>query len=181
MRIIRNFVRYLDKFGEYWSLIILPIILVPTIESVIMRTILNKPTMWGQELTTMLFGIYFMIGGAYCESKNGHIRMDVFASKYGPRGRILLGIATIICCTMLSYVIVIKSFPLFIKAFQTGERSESIWAPIIWPLRLSMPLGMFLMWVRSVISNIETINSSIQELKVRNSNINEKEGCLNEH
>ena len=49
------------------------------------RYALNKPHDWVFDITYMLYGILFMMAGAYTLSKNGHVRGDVLYGFFTPR------------------------------------------------------------------------------------------------
>ena len=49
------------------------------------RYALNNPHDWVFDITYMLYGILFMMAGAYTLSKNGHVRGDVLYGFFTPR------------------------------------------------------------------------------------------------
>lgn len=49
------------------------------------RYALNSPHDWVFDITYMLYGILFMMAGAYTLSKNGHVRGDVLYGFFTPR------------------------------------------------------------------------------------------------
>jgi TRAP-type mannitol/chloroaromatic compound transport system permease small subunit len=49
------------------------------------RYVLNTPHDWVFDATYMLYGILFMMAGAYTLSKNGHVRGDVLYGFFQPR------------------------------------------------------------------------------------------------
>ena len=49
------------------------------------RYIFNNPHDWVFDITYMLYGILFMMAGAYTLSKNGHVRGDVLYGFFTPR------------------------------------------------------------------------------------------------
>ena len=65
LKIIERIKNGLDTFGKYWALVIVILFILPAFEALVMRYTLNRPTIWSQELCCMIFGAYFMIGGAY--------------------------------------------------------------------------------------------------------------------
>jgi TRAP-type mannitol/chloroaromatic compound transport system permease small subunit len=52
---------------------------------VVSRYIFNNPHDWVFDITYMLYGILFMMAGAYTLSKNGHVRGDVLYGFFQPR------------------------------------------------------------------------------------------------
>ncbi len=46
------------------------------------RYLFNKPTVWAYDVSYMLYGIIFLIGGAYTLLDDEHIRIEVFYTKF---------------------------------------------------------------------------------------------------
>jgi len=49
------------------------------------RYVLNKPHGWALDAQIMLYGVLFMMAGAYTLAKNGHVRGDVLYGFFRPR------------------------------------------------------------------------------------------------
>lgn len=49
------------------------------------RYVLNTPHAWALDAQIMLYGVLFMMAGAYTLSKNGHVRGDVLYGFFKPR------------------------------------------------------------------------------------------------
>lgn len=52
---------------------------------VFVRKVLNNPTAWSFDLSYMMYGTLFMMGGAYTLSRDGHVRGDVLFRRWRPR------------------------------------------------------------------------------------------------
>ncbi len=52
---------------------------------VFMRYALNDPTSWAFDISYIMYGALFMMGGAYTLSRDGHVRGDVFYRLWKPR------------------------------------------------------------------------------------------------
>lgn len=52
---------------------------------VFMRYILNMPTTWAFDLSYIMYGTLFMVGGAYTLSRGGHVRGDFIYRLWKPR------------------------------------------------------------------------------------------------
>ncbi|KRB64139.1 TRAP transporter small permease subunit [Noviherbaspirillum sp. Root189] len=64
------------------------LILVLTVQiswEVFSRYVLNRPSAWAFDLMIMMYGIAFMMAGAYTLAKNGHVRGDVLYGFFPPR------------------------------------------------------------------------------------------------
>lgn len=52
---------------------------------VIVRYLLNAPTPWALDLSFIMYGTLFMMGGAYTLSRGGHVRGDFVYRLWSPR------------------------------------------------------------------------------------------------
>jgi len=52
---------------------------------VFVRYLLNSPTTWALDVSYIMYGTLFMMGGAYTLSKNGHVRGDFIYRLWAPR------------------------------------------------------------------------------------------------
>ena len=52
---------------------------------VFLRYVLNRPSQWGFELSTMMYGVLFMMCGAYTLAQDGHVRGDFLYGSMKPR------------------------------------------------------------------------------------------------
>ena len=65
-----------------WSIVLLTVLISWEVFS---RYVLGKPHAWMLDAQIMLYGILFMMAGAYTLSKNGHVRGDVLYGFFRPR------------------------------------------------------------------------------------------------
>ena len=65
-----------------WSIVVLTFMIC---WEVISRHFFNNPHAWVFDATYMLYGLMFMMAGAYTLSKNGHVRGDVLYGFFEPR------------------------------------------------------------------------------------------------
>lgn len=52
---------------------------------VLSRYLFNAPTAWAYDMSYILYGTLFMVGGAYTLSRNGHVRGDFLYRLWKPR------------------------------------------------------------------------------------------------
>ncbi len=74
-----RFILFADQlsawFGKSFAWLVMLMTLGMTYE-VVVRYIFNNPTPWAYELSFIMYGALFMVGGAYTLSRNGHVRGD---------------------------------------------------------------------------------------------------------
>ncbi|MBU4611557.1 TRAP transporter small permease subunit [Achromobacter sp. GG226] len=126
--------------------VIVPVMLY----EVVSRYVFGRPTVWGMELATLLFGPYFLLGGPYLLHLGGHVNLDLLHRKLPAawrRGLDLFNQLVIIAfCVILLYF----AAPLAIQAWEFRETSYSAWNPPVWPVKFTIPLAVTLLGLQSI-------------------------------
>ncbi len=82
------YIRFADKVSSWVGRAFAWCILLMTFGvayEVFVRYVLNDPTSWAFDLSYMMYGALFMMGGAYTLSRDGHVRADVIYRLWRPR------------------------------------------------------------------------------------------------
>jgi TRAP-type C4-dicarboxylate transport system permease small subunit len=109
--------------------------------SVIYRA-MGASTYWEIEFSVYMMVAALFLASPYCLATQGHVGVDLL-SHYLPRPAakgvaIVVGVIGLAVCVYLAYV----GAELALDAFERGDRTESAWAPLKWPLFLTMPVGL---------------------------------------
>lgn len=140
-----------DWQGKIAALFVMPIILAMVYE-VIMRKFFIAPTLWSYDISRMLYGTSFMLGAAYGLMRGLHIRADFLYRNFSERtqGRIdLILYVTFFMPGMILLMYAAQEFAL--KSFWQGESAgDSTWAPIVWPVKMALALGVFFLVVQGI-------------------------------
>ena len=75
--------RVLGEFVAYWAVLAV----FAYYFEVIGRYVFNSPTNWVHESTFLMFGMQYMIAGAYAYRGESHVRVDLVYTKLSPRGK----------------------------------------------------------------------------------------------
>ena len=90
---MQSFLLAVDRFSTWigktcaWSVVALTLLIS---WEVFNRYVLNNPHAWVLDAQIMLYGLLFMMAGAYTLSKNGHVRGDVLYGFLEPRTQAIL-------------------------------------------------------------------------------------------
>lgn len=145
--------KIVQKQGEVSSLLMVVLVVLICYE-VVRRYFFNAPTIWGLELTTFIFGVHFVMGYSYTELFDGHVRVDIFSSKFPQKIQdILYIVLTIVITLPLVGLIGIWAWDNAIISTKIMEDLSSAWAPPIWPVKLLMALGFTFLFLQ-VLSNL---------------------------
>jgi TRAP-type mannitol/chloroaromatic compound transport system permease small subunit len=98
------------------------------------------------EVQWYLFAGMVMLGAANTLRINGHVRVDVFYSRYGERTRLWLDLlGGVLFLLPMAIIIGWLSWPLFINSYQVGEVSGNAGGLLRWPVKILIPLGFLLL------------------------------------
>lgn len=125
---------------------------------VVMRYGFNRPTSWGHELSTMLFGIMGIFAGAYTLRHQGHVRSEI-VYMYMPRW--LQRLCDVIVF-LLGLVVLIILFRMAISfAYSSWQMNEvsgkSSWRPIIWPVKSMIPVAVALLILQNIAELVRAV------------------------
>lgn len=152
-----------DWVGKAVSWISLILIVVLLFE-VVMRYWFNAPTAWGHELSTMLFGAFGILTGAYTLRHRAHVRSDVI---YALMPRKLQQ-----SCDLIVNALILVAFIIFFRmaldfALDSWHMREisgkSSWEPVLYPIKSTIPLAVGLLILQTV---AELVRSALQLFNV---------------
>lgn len=150
MNIIKKIDLLNDWIGRVVSFCIVLLVLLAVME-VVQRRIFNDPTIWSFEITTQMFGLYFMIIAGYGLLHGSHVAIDVFTHYLSPRGSAILDI--------LSYILFFFPFTLVClwqgylfaaKSWAIKETSMSVFGPPLYPIKTVIVLAFTLLLIQGI-------------------------------
>ena len=110
------------------------------------------------EIQWYLFAAVFMLGAGYVFLKNAHVRIDFISSLLSKRTNAIIDALGIVVFTIPLAVIMINlGWPVFYRAFVSGEMSQNAGGLIRWPVIMLIPLGFSLLIMQSVSELIKRI------------------------
>ena len=128
---------------------------------IIMRYVFASPTLWGHELSAMIFGTFAVIGGAYTMYKGGHVNMDLVLLRLPVRIKAAAEIFGALMAFAFLGVLVWKGGEIAIKSISMFERASTLWGPPIWPMKLILPLGSLIFLLQVAVKLFRDINTLI--------------------
>ena len=139
-----------------WSGKIVALLIIPMVASLVYevtaRYLFNAPTIWASDLSTMLYGAFFMLGSAFTLQRQQHIRTDFIYEKWSTRTK---GIVD----SILYITLYFPGLGIFLwigwgfawKSSMLQERIiSSPWMPYIWPLKLAIPVATLLLLIQGI-------------------------------
>lgn len=110
------------------------------------------------EIQWYLFAAVFMLGVGYVMLKNAHVRIDFISSKLSKRTNAIIDAVGIVVFTIpLSIIMIDLGWPLFMRAYASGEMSQNAGGLIRWPVMALVPAGFAILLLQSVSELIKRI------------------------
>ena len=146
--------RWIDALNEFvgkaatWLVLV---VVVVSAANAVMRYTINYSSNAYLEIQWYLFGMIFLLCAGYTLLHNEHIRIDVLSHKLSKRSQTWIDIFGLVFFLMPMCLIILNlSWPVFVKAYMSGEMSNSEGGLIVWPARLMVPAGFFLLTLQGV-------------------------------
>jgi TRAP-type mannitol/chloroaromatic compound transport system permease small subunit len=119
------------------------------------------------EIQWYLFAGVFMLGVGYVMLKNAHVRIDFISSKLSKRTNAIIDAAGIVIFTIpLALIMINLGWPVFMRAFDSGEMSQNAGGLIRWPMWALLPLGFAILLAQAaseLIKRVAYITGRTQE------------------
>jgi TRAP-type mannitol/chloroaromatic compound transport system permease small subunit len=153
--------RLIDAMSDLIGKLVMWFVLATTLISAgnaIVRKLFDSSSNALLEIQWYLFAAVFMLGSGYAFLRNAHVRIDFISSKFSPRGRNWVDVFGILIFLFpLCYMMATLGWPLFERAWTTGEMSSNAGGLIRWPVYGLIPLGFVILSLQGVSELIKRI------------------------
>lgn len=103
------------------------------------------------EIQWYLFAAIFLLAAGYTHKHNGHVRVDVFYSRFSPRTQAMVDIlGGLFFLLPMALFILWLSWPMFSASFAINEGSPDPGGLLRWPIKLMIPLGFALLSLQGI-------------------------------
>ena len=141
------------EFVAYWALISVFVYYY----EVIARYVFNSPTNWVHESMFLMYGMQYMLCGAYAYREDQHVRVDVIYTKFSPRGKAIADIITSVFFFIFILTMAWTGSRFALDAINNNEVSFTEWGIQYWPVKLMLPIGAALMALQGLSKLIKDI------------------------
>ena len=145
------------RFGDLADWLILASVLISA-GNAIVRYLFGYSSNGLLEVQWYLFGGAVFLGASYTLKMNEHVRVDIIYSHLSDRGRHVVDLFGMVVFLLPAMIFLgWLSFPVFLRAFTTGEMSSSYGGLIQWPILLAPPVGFALLAIQGLSEIIKRI------------------------
>lgn len=152
---IDRLVAVLGELVAYWSVLAV----FAYFFEVVGRYVFNSPTNWVHESAFLLFGMQYMIAGAYAYRGESHVRVDLVYSHLSKRGKALCDLIGSVFFFIFIGTMLVTGWIFASQSMQAGEVSFTEWGIQYWPVKLMIPIGALLMALVGVARLIRDIHT----------------------
>ncbi len=153
--------RLIDAVNEWIGKFVMWLVLAAVLISAgnaVMRKAFDIGSNAFLEIQWYLFAAVFMLGSGYVWLRNAHVRIDFIATKLSKRANTVIDIVGMLLFTIpLCLILVSLSWPVFERAWVSGEMSQNAGGLIRWPVLLMIPLGFGILAAQSVSELIKRV------------------------
>jgi len=146
-----------ERIGRliYW--LILAVVLISAANATV-RKLFNYSSNAYLEIQWYLFSVIFLFGAGYVLLHNAHVRIDIVSGRLSARAQNWIDIVGIVLFLFpMAITIMWLSWPLFMDSYTRNEVSTNAGGLVIWPARLMVPIGFFLLILQGVSELIKRI------------------------
>lgn len=139
-----------ERVGRYVAWLILAAVLISAANAIV-RKAFNTSSNAYLEIQWYLFSAVFLLAAGYTLLRGEHVKIDVVFGHFSKRTQIGIEIfGFIVFLFPFCYAVISEFWPLFMRAYRSGEVSENAGGLIRWPVYALVPLGFALLWLQGV-------------------------------
>ncbi|HKJ95408.1 MAG TPA: TRAP transporter small permease subunit [Gammaproteobacteria bacterium] len=154
---IDRFNAFTGRFVAYWSVIAVFVYYY----EVIARYVFNSPTNWAHESMFLMFGMQYLLSGAYALREGSHVRVDILYGMLPPRGRAITDVVTSFFFFVFCGALLWAGWTFAADSISVWEVSFTEWAIEYWPVKIAIPLGAFFILLQGIAHLIRDVHTAI--------------------
>jgi len=139
--------------GLRWATIAIIVILA---YAVAVRHGLGTPSITAYELAMFTLTAGFILAGGPLLLQDEHVRMDALYSRWSPRKRAVMDVATFVLFIYI-FVMITTAISATMSSYADGQHTKSIWGPPLWPLKAAIAVGCIILLLQAIANLIRDI------------------------
>ncbi len=131
-----------------WALLLAVIICAG---NALIRYAFNTSSNAWLEIQWYLFAAMFMLAASNTLKRDGHVRIDVIVSRFSKRTQVWIDVFGFLFFLMpISLLVLYLAWPFAMAAIADQEMSSNAGGLILWPAKLLIPIGFFLLCLQGI-------------------------------
>ena len=108
------------------------------------------PSLWTLEIAQFAMVAYYILGGPFSLQIGANVRMDLFSGGWTDRKKAWFDAFSILLLIFYLGVLLYGATDSTTYSLQYNERSPTAWRPLLWPIKIIMCVGIFLMLLQAI-------------------------------
>ena len=108
------------------------------------------PSLWTLEIAQFAMVAYYILGGPFSLQIGANVRMDLFYGGWTDRKKAWFDAFSILLLIFYLGVLLYGAIDSTTYSLQYNERSPTAWRPLLWPIKIIMCAGIFLMLLQAI-------------------------------
>ena len=108
------------------------------------------PSLWTLEIAQFAMVAYYILGGPFSLQIGANVRMDLFYGGWTDRKKAWFDAFSILLLIFYLGVLLYGAIDSTAYSLQYNERSPTAWRPLLWPIKIVMCVGIFLMLLQAI-------------------------------
>ncbi|MEX0349713.1 MAG: TRAP transporter small permease subunit [Paracoccaceae bacterium] len=152
MNFLRGYVRLIDRLNRWIGRVVMYGIFV--MMGILLWSSISKtfflPSLWTLEMAQFAMVAYYVLGGPYSIQMGSNVRMDLLYGEWSNRRKAWTDAITVFFLIIYLIVMLYGGYDSLSYSLQYGERSPTAWRPYLWPIKVIMIVGLFLMLLQAI-------------------------------
>ncbi len=148
---------FIGTLVSYFTVLLVGVILY----EIFFRYVLNSPTIWAHEVSQMIYGAYVILLGGFLQQRDGHVNVEILYLKFKPRTRAVIDLFTWLLFFVFCGTLLVKGWAMAWDSFMYRETEATAFAPPVYPIKMMIPLGAFLLLIQGIVKYIRTIRQAV--------------------
>jgi TRAP-type mannitol/chloroaromatic compound transport system permease small subunit len=150
---LKGYVRLVDGMNRWLGRVVM--FMIFAMMGILLWSSISKtfflPALWTLEMAQFAMVAYYMLGGPYSIQLGSNVRMDLLYGGWSRRRKALTDAITVFFLIFYLAILLWGGIDSTIYSFQYGgERSPTAWRPYLWPIKVTMCVGIFLMLLQAL-------------------------------
>ena len=146
-----------ERIGRLTYWLVLAAVLISSGNAVVRYSLNMSSNAW-LEIQWYLFSAVFLFCAGYTLLHNQHVRIDIVSGRFSKKVQTWIDIlGTLLFLLPMAITIMWLGWAVFVDAYQRNEVSTNAGGLIIWPARLMLPIGFFLLMLQGLSELIKRI------------------------
>jgi TRAP-type mannitol/chloroaromatic compound transport system permease small subunit len=148
MKFFKQLIEIIDRLNEGVGKLVsylAIVMMISVVYEVVARYIFNSPTIWSMETNQHILLGYTALAGGYALLHGSHVSVDIVYERFSRKKRAFVDICTSLGAFLFISILFWTGWEIAMEAWEYSERSLSLFEMPLFPGKVTIPIGAFLL------------------------------------